>query len=598
MGGGSQCIFHTAVGKIKAFEKKKPIFFKPEERNKRTQTIIKDFIQAFSDRLKRNTKSKLYCSRFIFPHLTEEEWWKMWKPVSIIPKQPDEKPQIKLDFPISFRNAIFGGEVLFGGAIFNEEIDCSLAEFIRGADFGYAKFHHRAKFDHARFQEYAAFTNAKFKKDACFDYATFDCTATFLLAEIKYPAYFTRTEFNNYTEFVATRFGADAYFPGAKFVNEVHFTGAIFGELADFRHVAFHNNVYLGKSVYLKIGNFSNTKFYKETDFTKVTARILNFTQSEIYSFVRMREINKLTESAREEIASQIKRYADIKEVELYKSLLQQKIELLNEVPILLLRDLRFWENGHLLLEDFNITRTSLWHTNFCIIRPRIDLVRVDWGEDRVILDDKIFRNKSCKDNMTLDKKEWNLVASPIINTEEKIKVEELERCYRQIRLAYEAKGEYPDAGDFYLHEMKIRKKRFDFFKKWRRIRIPGKTCILKFFHTSYGLISNYGETVGLALFCFIVVLLVGTVALAFTGFESSDKLYKLTSDINLHYSPETIKTLINSFMAITSSTIPGLEVFYKPVTTVGNAIINITRGLGLITLTLLLLAIRRRFRR
>jgi hypothetical protein len=172
----------------------------------------------------------------------------------------------------------------------------------------------------------------------------------------------------------------------------------------------------------------------------------------------------------------------DFTRSEISSFLILRKIQ---ERPIILLRDLRFWENGHILLEDFNVSRVSFWQTNFHIIRPRIDFIRVNWGDKKTIIDD-IFSRHEYKDwqKEKMENRpfsdEMNIVYEPIEELSEKARAEEIERSYRQIRLCYEARGEHPDAGDFYLNEMKARGKRVKGFIK----------CL----HWLYGLVSKYGD--------------------------------------------------------------------------------------------------------
>ena len=43
----NKCIFHTETGKIKGYEKDKPIFIKPQERTQNDKEIVKEFIKEF-----------------------------------------------------------------------------------------------------------------------------------------------------------------------------------------------------------------------------------------------------------------------------------------------------------------------------------------------------------------------------------------------------------------------------------------------------------------------------------------------------------------------------------------------------------------------
>uniref|UniRef100_A0A7C3YZ17 Pentapeptide repeat-containing protein n=1 Tax=candidate division WOR-3 bacterium TaxID=2052148 RepID=A0A7C3YZ17_UNCW3 len=294
--------------------------------------------------------------------------------------------------------------------------------------------------------------------------------------------------------------------------------------------------------------DFAFARFLKKTDFRSSRVNLLDFTSCEIFSFLRLREI--------------------------------QQIEGNSDPPIILLRDLRFWENGHILLEDFVPSGISFLHTNFHIVHPRIYLIRMDWGKEKIILDD-IFKRK-IKAEKEEERSKWEIVYKPIEEMSEEKKVEEIERCYRQIRLAYEAMGEYPDAGDFYLQEMRIREK-----------RLKG---IIKILHWLYGWVSKYGESPARA-FCWLIGIWLGSAFLyLFTGFNFSG--------YNVLYLPKFAISKIRILLAVSFAfinLIPGYFRFIiQPQTNpLLTTIISIIEGfLGIIVLTLFLLAIRRRFKR
>uniref|UniRef100_A0A7C6A8K1 Pentapeptide repeat-containing protein n=1 Tax=candidate division WOR-3 bacterium TaxID=2052148 RepID=A0A7C6A8K1_UNCW3 len=529
------CIFHTEAGKIKGYEKGKPVFIKPDERDEKSKGIVQEFVSQFSRLLeqRKNDKGILVCDEFIFPALIKQEWDEIWRPVK-------SGYIINLDFSVSFIGANFGGVAYFIGAKFGGE---------------------------------ASFSEANFGG----------------------VAYFIRANFGGVANFSEANFGGKAYFIGAKFGGEADFIGANFGGEADFRWANFGGEAYFSWANFGGEANFSNTivnlrgifrnaKFHKEADFTNAIVKLLDFTRCEIFSFMRMRETNRMSDEQKEEIENRIKELAspEDKFSESEKSILEWALKLVEEnvPPIILLRDLRFWENGHLILEDFDVSLTSFWQTNFHIIRPRIDLIRVDW-KDKVIIDD-IFKRPKESENFTEENK---LIYGPIESLNKRKQAEEIERCYRQIRLAYEARGEYPDAGDFYLLEMDARK-------------IKLNDVFLLCLHYLYAWVSNYGESISRAFGWLIGVFLVSTILFAFAGFSHQKETFRLLPQFDISNILGTLKILLASSVAIINAITLGRMEIYAPENIWGSVIFYSARIFGLIILTLLLLAIRRRFRR
>ena len=336
---------------------------------------------------------------------------------------------------------------------------------------------------------------------------------------------------------------------GRNFLGMPAFFGAQFSGDADFSGSQFSGNA-----------DFAFARFLKKTDFHSSRVNLLDFTSCEIFSFLRLREI--------------------------------QQIKGNSDPPIILLRDLRFWENGHILLEDFAPSGISFLHTNFHIVHPRIYLIRMGWGKEKIILDDifkrkeyRIYKEIKAEKERMLGKKEiskWEIVYDPIKEMSEEKKVEEIERCYRQIRLAYEAMGEYPDAGDFYLQEMRIREK-----------RLKG---IIKFLHWLYGWVSKYGESPARA-FCWLIGIWLGSAFLyLFTGFNFFG--------YNVIHLPKFALSKIRILLAVSFAFINLIPGYFRFITQpqtnpLPTTIISIIEGvLGIIVLTLFLLAIRRRFKR
>ena len=437
-----------------------------------------------------------------------------------------------------FRYAQFSGKANFESAQFSDEADFMDAKFSGEVDFGPAKFSGKANFAFTQFSGAANFVDAKFSGEADFVYAQFSGAANFWSAKFSGAAIFM------------SQFSSAAMFESAQFSGAANFWSVQFSSAATFEHA----------------------KFSDAADFSDSKVKILNFSRCEISSFLRLRTIKHFSQ---------------------------------NGVPVILLRDLRFWENGYLLLEDFDVSKVSFWHTNFHIIRQRIDFVRVNWGQEKIIIDDiyskqeykkykewKEIPKEELENRLTKEekdnKKELDLIYNPIEQTENRN--EEIERCYRQIRMSYEAGGEHPDAGDFYKHEMRVRGKRLKKDKKfiW---------CL----HKLYGLVSSYGESPAKSLIWLCGIVVTFSIIYIFTGVEDINGIhiqYYLRGD------KPNISSLIldfgKSIVYALSNLIPSIGRLnsFKPFTW-WTILFSFLEGiLGVSVITLFVLAVRRRFRR
>lgn len=415
----------------------------------------------------------------------------------------------------------------------------------------------------------ADFTRAKFNRDIDFSKSKF-----------KENTYFKLVEFSGDVTFFETIFMGETDFTIAQFVGDVSFWGSIFYDIVDFLGTKFSGKLDFRETFILKLLSFYKVQFLREVDFTNSIIKFIDFEQSEISSFLRIRELQRSLVDHGFQIPEQSRLLVGG-----------------NIPPIILLRDLRFWENGHLLLEDFNVSRISFWHTNFYVIRPRIDFVRVDWGEKKIIIDDIISRPeyktyKEKKNSETLTYEELRMIYEQIDNSPNKY--EGIEQCYRQIRLNYEAGGEHPDAGDFYLSEMKARGKRLKETKNKKFIR---------FLHWLYGIVSNYGESPQRALKWFVRLWLFCGIIYLYTGFNFSS--YDVRYQFRFDFSHPFNIVSDYLFKAIWYSVINMIPGYFKFANQTGQSmptvttIISIIESiLGISVLTLFLLAVRRRFRR
>jgi hypothetical protein len=173
------------------------------------------------------------------------------------------------------------------------------------------------------------------------------------------------------------------------------------------------------------------------------------------------------------------------------------------------------------------------------------------------------------------------------------LSVEDGERTARNIRLQAERHGSYADAGDFYMIEMDRRRKRFR--------RTPGRWfqyVLMELYRFS----SRYGESPGRAVVSFLAVLAGFGVLYSLAGFSigSIDVSRGLSFDLRqfsgtlLDFARGMWLSLIN----LLPGNLRGETLGVKLPTTLGKLAAVFQVVFSYATLTLFLLAIRRRFRR
>jgi len=150
--------------------------------------------------------------------------------------------------------------------------------------------------------------------------------------------------------------------------------------------------------------------------------------------------------------------------------------------------------------------------------------------------------------------------------------MEAIAQAYRQLRMAYESSLMYPEAGDFYIGEMEMKRLNAVFRKK------PVENRLLRFLIQNFSLtafykyLSYYGECYWLPLLWMFLIIL------GFSGF------YQHYYGLNWH------QALENSFSAFFQMLPQTTKVPYLAIV--------LERLLGLIFMALFILALRRKFKK
>ncbi|MHB8068849.1 MAG: pentapeptide repeat-containing protein [Desulfobaccales bacterium] len=341
------------------------------------------------------------------------------------------------DFRGVFFPSPFDPKDFFGTKEFNKTVDFSWATFIKNADFSEVIFTGGAKFYKATFAEEADFSGTTFMNWASFFVATY-------------------REFASYT--------------GATFLEEANFSKAKFAKLANF-----------GGTTFAKEAHFSEADFATNADFSwvKIKGRVVFWGLNPSGSAASPRPF-KGAESPRAF-------RGEFKELELspgavlrFQDLSLAKVEFRGT-------DLRD-------IEYHNIT----WHSySNWFFRKDVKWLPIRQAVyDEVLLDKKepsLFnRIKNNIINIAIFWK-WPYIKTSKPDKAEYARVEEL---YRYLRINYEKKGDYKNAGDFHYGEMEMHRRA----SPWRR-------WFLISWYNTYRFLSGYGERPLWALIWLIMFL-------------------------------------------------------------------------------------------
>jgi hypothetical protein len=190
-----------------------------------------------------------------------------------------------------FKEACFGGGLIFTEAKFNDVVNLDKAKFKGEAKFRGTKFNrviltettfeNIADFSNAEFNEKSYFTNTIFKTDADFSSATFADEARFFNADFKGTAIFENAEFKAKADFKTDEnltFGKDANFSNATFHDNAYFNNRVFEDFVDFAYAFFKMKADFMDTLFAKEARFNNIFFYNDACFRNtVFEDIVNF---------------------------------------------------------------------------------------------------------------------------------------------------------------------------------------------------------------------------------------------------------------------------------------------------------------------------------
>lgn len=187
------------------------------------------------------------------------------------------RPKEKLDF----QGFVFL-KLLFTKKTFDKPVNFKGIEVILEADFGEAHFNRDADFTGAIFRQDVRFTLATFHEDAEFSEAHFESNANFGKTTYVGEGKFSGTIFDGDTYFDDAKFDKIAYFQVARFRSRASFWKATFRLEAVFIRTTFRHNAEFGSATFSKaalfvagecgnVASFSRATFAEEANFSEVT---------------------------------------------------------------------------------------------------------------------------------------------------------------------------------------------------------------------------------------------------------------------------------------------------------------------------------------
>jgi hypothetical protein len=508
----------------------------------------------------------------------------------------------------------------------------SLMSFTFGipADFSNARFGGWANFISATFSASANFRDARFSGEAILFFATFSGTASFGDATFDGTANLAGATFNGEASFGSATFGGKADFNHATFSGPAHFPSTTFSGAACFLDTKFKGAANFRFATFGGEADFSNAEFNEPAYMLQTTAEaLLDFTHARLRN--RLLFDGASFGAAARVLLWDIDFVHGTSDVKMEEG--HQKGQIIEPAGQVVFRD---------IAEGMN--RVSFLHTDILTDRLLVRFANVKWNIDpeQFIFD---ARFAFCRDSTRWPEATGlprNEIASlvPMFHAEQlgpsdetleqreqraakmladcvPLVMQDVERIAREIRLSYEKYGHYGDAGDFYIAEMDFRRKR----TPWLRLRFPELTAERRWWRRGwkrftgflsslgyraalelYRLTSHYGESPTSAAFVLVVILCMTATVYLFTGFAFQGEPVRQTFIINPRHWTLPVLDYGKALLFALANVVPGYFKIqsdkFASTSAWTTAVSMVQAVFGIAALTLLLLAIRRRFRR
>lgn len=179
---------------------------------------------------------------------------------------------------ITFRDAVFKGDVDLSNVVFEGHANFRGVRFHRAANFSHTFFERRASLRNAVFQDVANFGCVRFNAEADLRAPIFEKRADFAGAVFKDKALFAGVIFKNSADLGSTTFETETRFAGPRFEGTVNLSHSRFGDLL-WINAEIHNKEAFHRPVSFRHGKFSKPE---KVEFHKVDLSKVSFLETDV----------------------------------------------------------------------------------------------------------------------------------------------------------------------------------------------------------------------------------------------------------------------------------------------------------------------------
>lgn len=435
-------------------------------------------------------------------------------------------------------------------------------DFVRKPDFSYATFIEYGDLETPKwkrqsgitFEQGALFYNTQFIGPANFSHSVFKGNVDFNSASFLSNSDFSYTTFNNDAVFSNCDFKLDATFWNCRFRGSAEFNDAVFGGFLNCCHCVFQDANFFG--IQAKVARFGDSVFSGPA-------------QVHVATFDSFLEFDRT-------------RLEDLFNLDGCTLPLKTRFEKTDFRGECFFTALEIPAEANFTFATVNLSKAQFWDTNLESIRFR----DIQWA---------LFKRRSAL---------WDEFRQ--LEEGEERSYEKIAENYRQLVLNYELKRDYESAEDFHVGEMEMRRRKRGVGVKTRALQTVREWANL---FGLYRISSNYGSSYNQAFVVLLVFFALISALFLFAGFQPNPENradppglieYNLLTDTAHHWAglkrlaAEYLKACMYTFSIITFQK----DRFYEPVGWQGQLCLYIAVLVLTAQAALVLLAIRRQFRR